>query len=228
MNERDAVIDSLRGLAIVVMMIDHVSMLVFGQGFELFGIRFFTRIAEPLFAIIFGYLLIGRSKQGLARRLKEILLVALLANIVYFSITQKLEILVSFAIATIAYYFLGSRLRYLIFFFILYPVDFTKHFLDYPMSIVISQVAFGMFLRELKQTAQLSPLFICFLLGPFIVPVPLGWTLGFTAFAGGLFLIAKRAQFNVSLFSTVGKKPLTYYLLQYIVILLIAILVNGL
>ena len=96
-------IDLLRGIAIFIMFIDHILLLAFQQSISLSSLRFFTRIAEPLFVIIAGYLLGGRDPKKLFFRTIEILSVSLFINLFYYRLMGKFEILMSFSILLFLY-----------------------------------------------------------------------------------------------------------------------------
>ena len=53
-SSRNYCLDSLRGLAIVLMIVDHVAGILYGQNIGESWIRFATRLSMPLFCVLTG------------------------------------------------------------------------------------------------------------------------------------------------------------------------------
>jgi uncharacterized membrane protein len=222
--ERMASMDTLRGFAIAVMFLDHVLFFSPSSGFDPFNPRFFTRIAEPLFAVLLGYFLINRSTDKLLPRLAEIIGVSLLVNLFFYAITGKLEILASFILVFALYFALKEKLAWLIPLVLFLPVDPTMKFLDYPLSLVASQVALGMWIRSGKTPWAA----LIFLAAPFVIPSPYSYAAIFTAVAAGLIILAQKFKdISVPGLSQIGRKPLTYYVIQYALAAVVSVILFG-
>jgi uncharacterized membrane protein len=220
--ERMESMDALRGLAIIIMFFDHVLFFSPNSSFDPFSPRFFTRIAEPIFAVLVGYFLIGREDKRLFSRLLEILAVAFLVNIFFYMLLGKLDILISLALSYLAYFALKDKIVLLVPAFVLFSLDPTTQLLDYPLSLVLSQVALGAAIRK-----GLSPLLLfAFLLAPLFVPAPYSYTALFTVAAGCLVLLAQKFKdIKMPVASQIGKRPLLYYMVQYVLAGIVAVLI---
>lgn len=220
--ERMESMDALRGLAIIIMFFDHVLFFGPNSSFDPFSPRFFTRIAEPIFAVLVGYFLIGREDKRLFSRLLEILAVAFFVNIFFYMLLGKLDILISLALSYLAYFALKDKIVLLIPAFVLFSIDPTRQLLDYPLSLVLSQVALGAAMRK-----GLSPLLpLVMLLAPLFVPAPYSYAALFTAVAGFLVLLAQKFKdIKIPIASQIGKKPLLYYMAQYILAGIVAFII---
>jgi uncharacterized membrane protein len=220
--ERMESMDALRGLAIIVMFLDHVLFLSPNSSFDPFSPRFFTRIAEPIFAVLVGYFLIGRENNKMLFRLLEILAVAFFVNVFFYALLGKFDILASLALSYLAYFALRDRIVLLLPAFVLFSLDPTLQLLDYPLSLVLSQVALGAAIRK-----GLGPLLLfAFLLAPLFVPAPYSYVALFTIAAGFLVLLAQKYRdIKVPLASQIGKKPLLYYVAQYILAGIVALII---
>ena len=62
-------LDALRGLAIVLMIVDHVCGILLSINIEFAGVRFWTRLSMPLFAVLMGYLFDTQRPVGSLKRL---------------------------------------------------------------------------------------------------------------------------------------------------------------
>jgi uncharacterized membrane protein len=222
--ERMASMDALRGFAILIMFLDHILFLSPNSGFDPFNPRFFTRIAEPVFAVLLGYFLLNRGSGKLLPRLAEIIAVAFFVNLFFYTLTGKLEILASFILVFALYFALRERLVWLIPLVFFVSVDPTMNFLDYPLSLVASQVALGMGLRS-----GMGPwLALVFLAAAFVIPSPYSYAAIFTAVAAGLVVLAQKFKdVSVPGLSQIGRKPLTYYVIQYALAAVVAVVLFG-
>jgi hypothetical protein len=222
--ERIESMDALRGLAIVVMFFDHILFFSENSSFDPFSPRFFTRIAEPIFAVLVGYFLIGRETKNMVFRLFEILMVAFFVNMLFFLALGKFEILASLALSYIAYFALKDRIVFLLPAFMLFSIDPTRPFLDYPLSIALSQVALGAAIRK-----GLSPFLpLIFLAAPLFVPAPYVYPALFAILAGLLVLLAQRFKdIKVPVLSQIGKRPLLYYMAQFVLAAILAAIIYG-
>jgi hypothetical protein len=220
-------LDFLRGFAIIIMFFDHVAAIAFSQGIEPFNVRFFARVAEPIFSLLFGYFLLGRNKRRLAFRLAEIFFVAVLINIFFYSVTGVFDILVDFLVIGIFYMVVGDALKY--FFPVVFLTPIFPEILDYPLPFVLSQVSLGMLIREFNKERRVIFPFLVFLASAFFISVPLQYSIFFTLVAGVLVLIFSSSLRDFEFFPVnfMGKRPLLFYSLQYISAILIAILIVG-
>jgi len=223
MAVRISSLDSLRGLAIFFMMIDHFFGIVLLSTIEPFNVRFFMRIAEPLFAILLGYLLVGRSMENLKKRFFEIAGAALFVNAFFFPILGKFEILASFIVCYLLFMILQEKFVFLLPLILLLPIDPSSLFFDFPISLVVSQIALGMLFRE-RKNIPVAISFFLFVLSFIFAPSEYKFIPLFTILA---VLFVEFAQNNekirVPILEEMGKRPLASYIIQYVIIVLIAL-----
>ncbi|MCS5637910.1 MAG: TraX family protein [Myxococcota bacterium] len=139
--------DALRGLAIALMVLDHVAMILWKLQIDS-EVRSVTRLAEPLFVLLFGYLLYGRPRARLGTRGLQLLAAALVSNALFYPAYHSLDILVTFLGVLLIFAALGNRLMVLVPLVVLLPWDPTRSILDYPLFMVLGQAAFGMALHH--------------------------------------------------------------------------------
>lgn len=217
---RDESLDTLRGLAIVIMIVDHFLMLVLSVEIEPYNGRFFTRLAEPLFALLVGYFLVGRGRRRVASRLAPLFLAAALANLLFWGVFAKLEILATLLLVFALYLILAERLWVLLPAMALGAFDPTQAYLDYPLSVVAAQVAMGMLLHQrwglcLPLLAVAASVFL---------PAPIAYTAAFTLPAALLIEIARRRRgIALPVLAQVGRHALAAYVVQLVLIFAIAI-----
>jgi hypothetical protein len=157
-------------------------------------------------------------------RLFEILMVAALVNVFFFLALGKFEILASLALCYLAYFALRDKIVFLLPAFVLFSVDPTRTFLDYPLSLVLSQVALGAVIRK-----GLNPfLLLAFLAAPLFVPTPYVYPALFSVLAGALVLAAQKFRdIKVPILSQIGKRPLLYYMAQFVLAAIVATILYG-
>ncbi|MCX6773931.1 MAG: hypothetical protein NTY68_02945 [Candidatus Micrarchaeota archaeon] len=218
---RIASMDVVRGFAILVMFVDHILFLLGYSSFSMFDPRFFTRIAEPLFAVLFGYFLFGRKDESLVSRFFEITIAAVFINAIVFPLMGDLEILASFALSFIIYIMIRERIIFLLPLALIFNIDPTAAFLQYPMSLVLSQVALGFGMRK-----GVSPLVSLIFAGMFFFVIPnYQYTFLFTALACAILLVAEKNKgFSIPIIEYIGQRPLFFYILQYLVALFLIII----
>ncbi len=56
-------LDAVRGLAIVLMIVDHVAGILFDLPIEVDNVRMLTRLSMPLFSVLMGYFLAAPKKS---------------------------------------------------------------------------------------------------------------------------------------------------------------------
>ncbi|MEM4331581.1 MAG: hypothetical protein QXI89_02350, partial [Candidatus Anstonellales archaeon] len=104
--------------------------------------------------------------------------------------------------------------------------DITVKFLDYPLSIVFMQACIGYLIRS-KSNLSFFAITI-FLLTSLLWPSPYFYTIIFTIPAILLLIIFEK-HFNklkIEPLTTFGKYPLSSYISQYIIIVLLALYLN--
>ncbi len=171
-NRRNHTLDALRGLAIVLMVIDHAVFLFFDAPIDPGGIRIVTRLSMPLFCVLAGYFVDqhygrfvktqkekGGPKEGGRwlphmkwERVLQIALASFLVNLLYVPVVGgKLEILASMLICFVAFGLLGRWFSVLLFAFLIFPYDSTAAFLDFAISSVATCMAAGVILSACPQ-----------------------------------------------------------------------------
>jgi surface polysaccharide O-acyltransferase-like enzyme len=218
-------LDTLRGLAIVLMVVDHVADFWFGIPIAGSPIRFVTRMAMPLFCVLMGYFF-QPSNRFRFKRLGQIALASLLANAVFWPYYHRIEILGCLLLAYLTFLASGRFFQLFVFAILLYPLDNSTALLDFPISIVLSFVAQGMVLRHLGIVPalvtgtllssgalwirEIDPrsvnYLLCFFVMPAILLVDLGQAFPRKRIPGLDFL---------------GRHPLAAYLTQYYTITLV-------
>lgn len=246
-GNRLAALDTLRGFAIILMILDHVAFYFFDQLIELGSVRLLTRLSMPLFCVLSGYLTLesltrvkgqndkesrsGRKPFAAARwkRLIQVAIAALIVNAFYYPTAGNFEILVSLLICYLLVALTGAYFALFFGAFLLFSVDKTAVFLDYPLSIVATCVAAGVIFSlkgarlSLACTTALAVLLFgqALLATEFqVVTAPSVFVLLFSPVAVLLLWAAtKWKDFRLPLLEHVGRYPLTTYTLQYVVIL---------
>tara|TARA_R110002049_G_scaffold2750_2_gene21427 strand:+ start:196066 stop:196863 length:798 start_codon:yes stop_codon:yes gene_type:complete len=223
---RNACLDTLRGLAIVLMVIDHVADLLLDISIRDSNVRLGTRLAMPLFCVLMGYFLKIESRHRF-RRLLEVIAASALANLVFYPRYGVLEILASLVVAALLFKATGRWFVLMVLALFLYPWDPLAAWFDFPPTIVISFVAQGMILRRLGIKAalasgillssgaiwmyQMNPLGVNYKLCLFILPATLL-----------LYLGDRLPEKRIATLQWIGKYPLTIYVAQYYAISLAA------
>lgn len=231
-------LDALRGLAIVIMVVDHVADLLFDLRVDDSVIRSATRLSMPLFSILMGYFFrFCDSVQSLAARFRperttQIIIAMAAVNLVFYPHHHLVDILASLLVAYLAYLILGKYFSWCVLLIIAYPIDPSIGRFDFPITIAVSFVAQGSILRQHGfRWALLSGLLLTLAgwwvfkyqhaavfhkLFYFVLPatIMIAWA-------------EKSPARNIPGLSLVGRYPLTAYVAQYYVIFLIAYLVKS-
>ena len=139
----------------MLMIIDHLADLVFDIKIHDSYLRLGTRLAMPIFCVLMGYFMNVESRFRF-RRLGEILVAAILANLVFYPHYGVLEILGSLIVAALLFIATGRYFMAFVFAVILYPWDPLVTWFDFPPTIVVSFVAQGMILRRLGILAAVA------------------------------------------------------------------------
>ncbi len=224
-GERNASLDTLRGFAIVLMVVDHVAGMIFLEQLPWSPVRIMTRLSMPLFCLLMGYFLAPARRQ-IGRRFWEICGAAALLNMVFWPLYHRIEILGSLLIAYLLFLASGWLFPIFILAIFLYGDDYLARWLDYPPTIVVSFVAQGMILKRLGLlTASVTgtllsaaglaiyayePSGFSHLLCFFVLPAT--WL---------VHLGSQRPQFRIPGLDWIGCHPLSCYVVQYYLLFLI-------
>lgn len=238
---RNAALDSVRGLAIVLMLVDHIAVISFNIPIGIDNIRLVTRLALPLFAILFGFFLVqpspqeslasSASKKALPskgtspgnwaafRRPTQVLVASIAANLVFVPEFGRLEVLASFLACSLLYLVLRRYFVIMLLAVLLFQQDPTLALLDYPITLTASLVAIGMVLRlHGFQTAILAAM-VVILTGLAIVPTPPLFVLLFAIPATCVVALASVSpELSVGWLAFLGRYPLTTYVTQYYIL----------
>lgn len=157
--QRNGALDSLRGLAIVLMVLDHIAGIWFGLGIQDSVIRFGTRLAMPLFCVLMGYFLMPDRRweaKKAWRRPVQIFLAAVLVNLVFWPYYGSIEILGTLLLAYLVFLASGRWFWLSVLVIAAYPVDPLRIWFDFPPTLVIAFVAQGMVLRRFGIVAAMA------------------------------------------------------------------------
>lgn len=229
--------DGLRGLAIVMMIVDHSLGLIGERMIADSPVRIAMRLSMPLFALLMGYFLRpGRTMLDTGKffqsRWIQIGLAAILVNAIFYPAYQCLDILCSFLLVMIVARFAGRGFPLFVLLVFAYPIDPTDGWpnggwMDYPLTLVLGFAALGNLYRVYGRTAGLvvAALFAAF------YPLATSWTPGsvspllllFVFPATILLALAERfPRLDVRWVAAIGRHPLKVYVIQYYVITAIA------
>lgn len=226
---RNAALDVLRGVAILLMVVDHVAYFNFNVPIELTSLRIVTRCSMPLFCSLMGYFLVSKDRVNWIR-FYQLLFAAAAVNVAFFTLYNKLEILASLLVCYVLY--LGFRSWLCFAFVAVYfsQLDPSVLWFDYPLPIVLSCVAQGMILR--KYGGRVALVTGCLItVGMLFVPPPATYVLIYVVPASLLIAWAAKypemnpARWHLQPLQFAGRYPLTVYLAQYFIILSIGRLV---
>ncbi|MGB7329590.1 MAG: TraX family protein [Rubripirellula sp.] len=225
-SKRNVFLDTLRGFAIVLMVVDHVAGLLMDIRIQDSYLRLGTRLAMPLFCVLMGYFFSAesRSKYG---RLLEVVVAAVMVNLVFYPHYHSIEILGCLVMAALLFKATGPFFVGFAVLLFAYPWDPLVTWFDFPPTIVISFVAQGMILRRfgiataiasglvLSSGAvwihDLQPAGVNHKLCLFILPATLLVDLG-----------SRFPALRIPGLDRIGQYPLTAYVVQYYVIMLIS------
>jgi hypothetical protein len=210
----------LRGVAIVLMVVDHIAGIWFDVNIEPTTIRFWTRLSMPLFCILMGYFL-ASSETLHWRRFYQLVAATVAINFLFFSIYRKVEILASLLACYCLFLVLRGRFAFLFVAVFFFPWDPLVNNFDYPILLVVSCVAQGVLLKRYGiRVAAVTSLLI--LLATTLVTAPSVYVLYFVLPATLLVgWAAHRPNANIPWLTGLGRYPLTAYLIQYFAILAI-------
>lgn len=222
-SRRNLALDTLRGLAIVLMIVDHVADFWFDIRITDSSVRFVTRMAMPLFCVLMGYFFRPENRFRY-KRLGQIAATACAVNLLFWPHYHRIEILGCLTVAYLLFLATGVYFQLFVFAILLYAFDHSTALFDFPLALVVSFVAQGMVLRRwgivpalltgamLSSGAiwihELEPGRVNYLLCLFVMPATLLVYLGES--------YPKRRILGLD---RLGQHPLTAYLTQYYVIM---------
>ncbi|MEM6979252.1 MAG: TraX family protein [Planctomycetota bacterium] len=230
-KQRSVTIDALRGLAIVLMIVDHVASNWFSVPIAIDTIRFETRLAMPLFAILLGYFLPLDGGFRL-QRLAEVVAASVAVNLLYFPKHDEFEILASLLIASIIGTASRSAAPAMLGLIFLYQTDPLVRWFDYQLSIVLPIVAIGATLRRYGVAASwvaASFLLAITISGKWIYPSDTHRFLVWASLPALLMIVMARrwpaiqpAKVGWLGLDRIGRFPLSIYVAHYYLIYLVA------
>lgn len=217
---RNPALDTLRGIAIVLMVVDHAADMLFGQRIEPDNIRIVTRLSMPLFCVLMGYFLYGR-KEIRWNRFWQICVAAVAANCIYLPLYGRLEILASLLVCTLLVGLLRQYSIFLLGLAFAVEIDPSGIVFDYPLGVCAAMLGLGMVVR--KYPPQVGLLVSLLLpLASLRVATPTAYVMWFAPLAVGLvYLAAAKKAPDLRGLRDVGRYPLTVYVLQYYGLLVI-------
>lgn len=216
---RNTSLDLLRGVAVAAMIVDHVTLMAFAVQDLGWNGRAIGRVAEPLFAVIFGYLLVGRSAREVARRGRQVLLAEIVVAPIFFGVVTRFDILATFLLVYALFLAVRRHFVWLLPFGLLSLWDPTARWLEYPLLMVASQVACGMLLHRPRglwwaMVPAVSPLVMPPLVAvPLLVTVPAAWLVA---------LALRRPDWRFAPLEAIGQHPLVWYVAHLYVVVAIA------
>lgn len=155
---RNVAMDTLRGLSIVMMVIDHACGLIGDWSILESPVRIAMRLSMPLFAVLMGYFVKSPSSKSafslvdldspLKSRWLQIGLAAVLVNLVFYPEYHCLDILCSFSLVALIAWVTGRAFPWLVLVVLIFPIDPTDGWpqlgwMDFPLSIVLGFAALG-------------------------------------------------------------------------------------
>lgn len=221
----------------MLMIVDHIAVIWFDIAIGFDNVRLVTRLALPLFAILFGFFLVRSSpQQSLAnsrsktavpkqgnwtgfRRPTQLLMASLAANVVFMPEYGRLEVLASFLICSLLFLVLRRYFVMLLLAVLLFQHDPTLPLLDYPITLTASLVAIGMVLRLYGFPTAILAATVVILSGLAVVPTPPLFVLLFAIPATCVVALANVSpELSVGWLALLGRYPLTTYVTQYYVL----------
>ncbi|QDV27051.1 TraX family protein [Aureliella helgolandensis] len=218
---RNRCLDTLRGLAITLMVVDHASDLFFNMNIEPSNVRMVTRLSMPLFCILMGYFL-ARSRRVHWERLLQIGAATVVTNVLFYTLYGKLEILASLLVCYVG--IVGLKLFFvpLVLAPFLFSWDASQAVFDFPLSIVAGCVAQGVILRcgGLRVAIATG---IVLTVAALVVSEPSRYVLWFVLPATLLIALGiARPQWHLRGLEWIGRFPLSIYVAQYYLLVLLS------
>ncbi len=218
---RIASFDALRGLAIALMIVDHIAGMLFTVNIEWNSIRMLTRLSMPLFAVLMGYFL--RPDRPLPKqRLGWVALACGLVSLSYIPMYREFEILGSLLVANALFYITGRRFVFLVSAILIAPWDPSAMYFDYPLGIVTAFVATGFLYRQRGIGAAMLASLLCVVM-TYWIPPPTAYVIYFLPIAVLLMELATRfGHLTLPGLNWLGRHPLIAYVAQHYCVLAVA------
>ncbi|MEM6779448.1 MAG: acyltransferase family protein [Planctomycetota bacterium] len=220
--QRNAAVDTLRGLAVVLMVIDHIAAYWFDVRIEIASIRFATRLSMPLFCVLLGYF-IPSNWEFRFKRYGQIFAAGIMANAIYWPLNHEFEILASLLAAGLVGTSLGPAAPIMMLSILAYPTDPLASWLDYQLTLVFPLVAQGIILRRIGWKAAAVAglvLLVMTLSGRWIqVTDTHRFVVWYLIPATVLLAMAQRwPDWQIRWLAWMGRHPLTIYVLHFYII----------
>lgn len=217
-DARNAALDTLRGLAILLMVVDHVANFWFATRIEWDSLRMPTRLSMPLFAVLMGYF-VGRKSEIPWNRLSQVAAVSAVVNVFFYPIHGKLEILASLLVCYPLAFVAGKYSPAVALVVFLFPLDPSAEFFDYPLTLVACCVAQGQVLRHYGGRIGMATSLVCCLSALYIIPVAKLTVLMLPVATGLVVWAIRYPNKDVPGLSLMGRYPLAIYLVHYLIVL---------
>ncbi len=231
-------LDFARGVAVLIMVVDHIAGILLYENISFLEIRFATRIAEPMFALLFGYFMANYFNSTTKALMRLIYLFSGVAfvNVFYYALFSNFEILTTLLLCFVIGMIVREKLKYFFVILMFFPIDPTRGLLSYPLSIVLSQVAVGSLMRERNITSKELILLCCFyLFSLFLIEfsfyfngytIPLHYTVLFTPLAIVIVNSLKHVSVKIEPINFIGIHAYEIYFIQYIIISMIKLSID--
>ncbi|MEZ6134976.1 MAG: heparan-alpha-glucosaminide N-acetyltransferase domain-containing protein [Pirellulaceae bacterium] len=230
-SRRNPRLDCLRGLAIFLMIVDHVAGMLLHIDIEPTSIRLATRLSMPLFSILMGFLLAARTTVNWNRFFQLVLATAAI-NLLFFEAYRQVEILASLFVCYSVFLVLRKFFAVLFVAAFFFQFDPSVSLFDFPLSLVATCVAQGVILqvygwRVAAVTGALTLLGLAFVAPPsvyllyFLLPATLlvAWAAHSGLANRGDQLGSGRSPPSwLKWLEVTGRYPLTVYLTQYFIL----------
>jgi uncharacterized membrane protein len=224
---RIAALDVLRGLAILLMIVDHAAYYLWNVPIAPTSLRIVTRLSMPLFCGLMGYFLAYQANINW-KRFYQLCLATVLVNLAFYTVHQKVEILASLLVCYVLYLCVGNWLALAAAAVFLTPFDPTQAWFDYPLPLVAACVAQGIIVRCAPWNLALVTAGLI-TLGASIVQPPSQYVLFYVVPATLSILWGSRRAAGtqpqppaIAGLGFVGRHPLAIYLSQYFVLLAVS------
>jgi uncharacterized membrane protein len=217
-QSRNATLDSLRGIAIFLMVVDHIANFWFETRIEWDSIRLPTRLSMPLFAILMGYF-ISTNRPFPWRRMFQVAAVSGIVNVFFYPLYERVEILASLLVCYVLVFSTSKYASLLTLALFLLPWDPSAQVFDYPLTLVAGCVAQGQVLRHYGwKIALVVSVILCFS-AIYIDPVAKMTVLMIPVATGLIIWAIRYPNKDVPGLSLMGRYPLAMYLAHYLMVL---------
>jgi len=221
---RIAALDVLRGVAILLMIVDHAAYYLWNVPIAPTTLRIVTRLSMPLFCGLMGYFLAYQAKISW-KRFYQLCLATVMVNLAFYTVHQTVEILASLLVCYVLYLCVGNWLAWAVVAVFISPLDPTQAWFDYPVPLVAACVAQGIIVRCAPWSLALVTAGLI-TLGASVVQPPSQYVLFYVVPATLLILWGSRRAAGTQPQSPVmaglgfvGRHPLVIYVAHYFVLL---------